>query len=150
MFGMKTNGVHGEKIKDGKGNLINPSDILWDEIMHEDLVKACLEEESLERFLRTQLKQKGYPQELVSLWSVIEIARAFLHGSFYQWVEDGFETFERKARVFGLGFSEIVNGTEVLPQTILKNITNQPIKKNAEIEYNKKVTKVFINVFNRH
>jgi len=149
MFGMKTNGVHGEKIKDGKGNLINPSDILWDEIMHEDLVKACLEEESLERFLRTQLKQKGYPQELVSLWSVIEIARAFLHGSFYQWVEDGFETFERKARVFGLGFSEIVNGTEVLPQTIFKNITSQPVKKNAELVYNKKVVKVLINEENK-
>jgi len=131
-------------IKDKDGNLVNPSDILWDKVMHEDLVKACSEEESLERFLRTQLKKLGYPQELVPLWSVIEIARAFLPGSFYQWVEDGFEEYERKPRVFGLGFSEVVNGTQVLPDTIFKNITNQAEKKNAEIEYNKKVVKVVI------
>lgn len=145
MFDMKTEGPMSKSIKDEEGKLLNPSDILWDKVMHEDIVKACREEESLERFLRKQLEKLAYPQELVSLWSVIELARAFLHGSFYQWVEDGNEVYEAKARVFGLGYSEIVNGTQVLPETIFKNITNQPEKKNAEIEYNKKVVKVVIN-----
>ena len=108
---MDTDGDLGKVLQDEDGKLLNPSDILWDKVMHEDLVKACQEEESLERFLRNQLTKQGLPQELVSLWSVVEIARAFLHGSFYQCVEDGFEVFEHKARVFGLGFSEIVNAS---------------------------------------
>ena len=97
--------------------------------------------------MRAQLKKQGYPQELVSLWSVVEIARAFLHGSFYQWVEDGFESFERKpnARVFGLGYSEIRNGTWTLPDTIFKNITNrEESDRNADIAFNKKIVKVSI------
>ena len=59
------------------------------------------------KVLEDTAEEAWLPQKVVSLWSVVEIVRAFLHGSIYQWVEDGFELFERKpdARVFGLGFS---------------------------------------------
>ena len=146
IFGMSTEGPKSTSIKDADGKLANPSDILWSKVMHEDLVRACREEQSLERFLRKRVQQLGYPEELVALWSVVELVRAFLPGSFYQWVEDGFDEYERKplARVFGLGFSEVVNGTSVLPETIFRNITNQSAAKNAKILYNKKVTKVSI------
>ena len=71
----------------------------------------------------------------------MERARTYLHGSLYQWVEDGYETYERKARAFGLQYTEIVNGSEVPPQTILRNIT-QHLTRSANVDYNKKVLKV--------
>lgn len=145
IFGIATKGAKGDKLRDMEGNLVNPSDLLWDEVMHEDLVRACHQEESLERFLRKKLDSLGYPQELVSLWSVVELVRAFLAGSFYQWVEDGFEEWERKPKIFGQDFSEIVNGTETLTQTIFQNITNQETLENVQIRFNTKVAKVLVN-----
>jgi len=144
IFGISTRGVQGDKLRDMEGNLVNPSDLLWDEVMHEDLVRACHQEESLERFLRKKLDSLGYPQELVSLWSVVELVRAFLAGSFYQWVEDGFEEYERKPRVFGQGFSEVINGTETLTQTIFQNITNQEALENVQMIFNRRVEKVVV------
>ena len=43
------------------------------------------------------------------------------------------------------GFSEIVNGTETLTQTIFRNITNQETLENVQIRFNTKVAKVVVN-----
>ena len=43
------------------------------------------------------------------------------------------------------GFSEIVNGTETLTQTIFRNITNQETLENVQIRFNTKVANVVVN-----
>ena len=71
--------------------LVNPSDILWEQViltmmmvnmmkqvMHDDPVLACKEEESLEGFLRRRLNQLNLPFQLVhiitSSWFISSLA----------------------------------------------------------------------------
>ena len=43
------------------------------------------------------------------------------------------------------GFSEVINGTETLTQTIFRNITNQEALENVQMIFNRKVEKVVVN-----
>ena len=51
------------------------------------------------------------------MWSVTELLRAYLPDSFYLYVTSTPELLH------GKGFTEIVNGTSQLPNTIIRNIT---------------------------
>ena len=88
LFGIDT-AKENSIIKDENGNLINPGTVLKEKILRkEDIIAAENCSQSVEMFLRTRLKDISVdgtyaPVELVSMWSVIELLRAYLPDSFY-------------------------------------------------------------------
>ena len=122
LFGIDT-AKENSIIKDENGNLINPGTVLKEKILRkEDIIAAENCSQSVEMFLRTRLKDISVdgtyaPVELVSMWSVTELLRAYLPDSFYMYVTSTPELLH------GAGFTEIVNGTSQLTQTIFTNIT---------------------------
>jgi hypothetical protein len=111
-------------IKDSNGKLINAGEILKKKIIREkDVQNANKCDQSVETFLRNRLKEIAAdgtyaPGELVPMWSVTELLRAYLPDSFYMYVTSTPELLH------GGGFTEIVNGTSELPNAIFRNITS--------------------------
>ena len=101
-----------------------------------DFNEAKFNGDSVERYLRSRLKEiSSYgtyaPVELVAMWSVTELLRAYLPDSFYMYVTSTPELLH------GGNFTEIVNGTSVLPDILLQNITNTAI--NFKLLFNSQV-----------
>ena len=78
-------------------------------------------------------------RKLIPLWSVLELKRAFLPYSAYQFIDDAPEEHQR--RTVGEQFKEIVDGTSVLPETIHKKLE----KEGVPTHLRKAVSKVSFN-----
>jgi len=134
-FGIDTNGPNGKFPKSKDGTLIKPSrSILHDFLPNPSI--SCGKDDTLENVYRRALKKANLPSQLLQLWSVIDLLGAWLPLSYYQ--------FHSKT-THGHDWTEVVNGTSVLPDTMLRQITNQDNLTNVEIKYKTAVKKVIIN-----
>ena len=97
---------------------------------------ACTEEDGLENVYRKALKKANLPIELLHLWSVIDLIGAFLPLSYYQFYSKTSHDHT---------FTEVVNGTSVLPETMIREITSNEKLAKVAVKYNTIVKKVVIN-----
>ena len=110
-------------IKDDDGHLINAGAVLKQKILRKEDIEAAENcSQSVEMFLRDRLQAiEGSgtyaPMELVAMWSVTELLRAYLPDSFYMYVTSTPELLHEE------GFTEIVNGTSQLANILFSNIS---------------------------
>jgi len=110
-------------IKDDDGHLINAGSVLKEKILRkEDIAAAENCSQSVEMFLRDRLQAIAgngtyAPMELVTMWSVTELLRAYLPDSFYMYVTSTPELLHEE------GFTEIINGTSQLADILFSNIS---------------------------
>eukprot|EP00090_Calanus_glacialis_P023079 TRINITY_DN35516_c0_g1_i1.p1 TRINITY_DN35516_c0_g1~~TRINITY_DN35516_c0_g1_i1.p1 ORF type:complete len:339 (-),score=49.14 TRINITY_DN35516_c0_g1_i1:223-1215(-) len=98
----------------------------------------CLNDETFYKLYERKLKELQRPLELIPLWSVMELRRAFLYKSSYR----DLLCQEKKP------FTEVVNGTSVLPENIFRNITNQEFRRNISMHKNSAVDQITVNANN--
>ena len=149
LFGIDTNGPAGQFPIERNGTLLSPaSNQVLMNAPADSPEDACRADDSLTKFVTKQLINLGLDKhlanQLLSMWSVIELQRAFQPLSYYQSAQDNPEEKEKRASKTrkegeGSGFTEIVNGTSELPNNIFKIITD---KQNFRIQYNQTANRV--------
>ena len=105
----------------------------------------CLKDETLNQVFEKALQETNLPKKLISLWSVLELQRAFLHKSAYQAFHDTPQEHERRAYEENEQFKEVVGGTSVLPEKIKNIITSRNSFENVDIQLNSSVDHIKID-----
>ena len=160
--------------KDNTGRLLNPTHILYEEIFDEklDLDKLCLSDmwvkhnirssvkeilllnRSLAIFLKNGLMKRGLSLNLIHLWNIIDLLKAYLNFSFFEFVIDGLQRevdmkVEKnkqvnrfmEAKISGeKHYWEIVNGSSVVTETIFQKLKS--FKKTFNYHLNAKVYEI--------
>jgi len=109
-----------EMPKNSKGKLLHPMDLIG-EIIKKEIQNSthCDNDVTLHHFLREKLKEKGLSPRLVLLWSILRVTSSFLPYSVDEFLLDSDEA-EIHGDLEDEPYFEIVNGSSVLPETILK------------------------------
>ena len=91
-FGISTNGAEGVFPKETNGSLINPSfgsiAERYDLPIPENFTKLCQKDRSLMSVYKEALASRNLPSNLINIWSVLQLQRAFLPYSAYQGLYD--------------------------------------------------------------
>jgi len=108
--------------KDEAGRVVSPVDII-EKFMEETVQRNihCKEDKSLHTFLREKCAKEGIDPTLILMWAMIGGETSFLAYSVDEYLTDSDERLFRKP-TSSLPLLEVVNGSSVLPHTILRKL----------------------------
>lgn len=108
--------------RDKKGKIRDPvtliNEILDDEIKN---TTHCKDEETLHHFLRRKCREKGIHENIIIYWSIVSVSTSFLPYSVDEFILDT-DTIEIHGNRHLQPYLEIINGSSVLPETMLKSL----------------------------
>ena len=105
------------------GALLNPFGICLEILDTKlDLQEICRNDRSTAAFLSKELYKRNLDQNLLKLWSVLDLQRPFTGHSILEFILDSNQKEIEKAKQTHSHYVEIVNGSSVLPETILEKL----------------------------
>ena len=105
------------------GTLLNPFGICLEILDTKvDLKEICRNDRSTVAFLSEELYKRNLDQNLLKLWSVLDLQRPFTGHSILEFILDSNQIEIEKAKKTHSHYVEIVNGSSVLPDRILEKL----------------------------